>query len=206
MGLFDKVLANGPFFETDDPKLWWRKYHNYEYVKDYWYSFGCRDNAFRLNRTGYPMLAAEHEAKYGPGMYKQIDALFEVLDAGVNDKSQEEKQEYLNKLQFFRGELEGSKDLYKFELAELIEKIDNAIMALMTKENVESVTEDNFADTGAEGDEEYEMVSEDDDDGEADVEYEYEYEDEEYDEEIDVEDELGLADDQFQDVEQEELQ
>merc|ERR1712151_1043369 len=69
MGMPDKIIADGPFFgsaDTDDspdynPKFWWRRWHNWDYVKDYWYEQGRRDNGFALRKMGYPQMADEHE-------------------------------------------------------------------------------------------------------------------------------------------------
>jgi Helicase associated domain len=73
-GLADKILSEGPFNEpSDDPRKWWREYHNWDYVKDLWYNVGVRDRGLQLRRTGFPLLAAEHEAKYGPGLFQEID-------------------------------------------------------------------------------------------------------------------------------------
>merc|ERR1711957_1074358 len=69
MGLPDKIMEEGPFYETnDDPKLWWRKRHNWDLVADHWYQVGRRDNVFALREMGYPQMADEHEAKYGIGL------------------------------------------------------------------------------------------------------------------------------------------
>ena len=107
MGLPDKIIADGPFFETDDPKLWWKKWHNWDYVKDYWYAQGRRDNASALRASGYPTLAEEHEAKYGPGMFQQIEELMEELSEGIEDKTKEEKDAYIERLNYFREEMTG---------------------------------------------------------------------------------------------------
>ena len=184
-GIFEKLLADGPFFETDDPKQMWRRYHNFEYVKDHWYANGCRDNAYRLRQAGYTMLATEHEAKYGPGLYKQIDTVFAELSEGAGRSSDDTKQKYLDKLQFFRKELVDSTDLERLELNDLTQRIDNAMLLLMTsKERVTTITADSFADSGfgrgigGDYDEFEEESIEDDLEGD----------------DIDIEDELGLAD------------
>ena len=113
MGLPDKIIADGPFMETnDDPKLWWCHYHNWDYVKEYWYQQG-RDNAFALRSMGYPLMADEHEAKYGPGLFSKISATMQDLtDNGVESKSVEEKQELLKTLSYYRQEMLGCSDIH----------------------------------------------------------------------------------------------
>jgi hypothetical protein len=184
-GLFERLLADGPFFETDNPKQMWRRYHNFDYVKDCWHANGCRDNAYRLHQTGYPMLATEHEAKYGPGLYKQIDTVLAELAEGRGKSSGDIKQKYLDKLQFFRTELVDSTDLERLELNDLTQRIDDAMLSLMTsKERVTTVTADSFADSGFGGGVQGEYDEFEDESLEDDLEGD----------DIDIEDELGLVD------------
>lgn len=141
MGLPDKIIADGPFFESDDPKFWWKKWHNWDYVKDYWYAQGRRDNAFVLRENGYPTLAEEHEAKYGPGMFQQIEELMEELSEGVEGKAKEEKDQYIEKLNYFREEMTGCRDIHPKKRKILLEELDTAMLALMTDGKLETVTE-----------------------------------------------------------------
>ena len=141
MGLPEKIIADGPFFETDDPKLWWRKWHNWDYVKDYWYQNGRRDNARMLRDSGYPDMAAEHEEKYGPGLFTQIEDTMDQLQDEVEDQIPKEKEELVEKLKFYRSELDGCKDLPADELDELIEDIDVQLLELMTGKKSNSVGE-----------------------------------------------------------------
>ncbi|KAL3924793.1 MAG: hypothetical protein SGILL_000822 [Bacillariaceae sp.] len=72
-GFADKIISEGPTHEIKDPRDWWREWHNWEYVSDLWYNLGTRDRAVQLRREGFPQLGDEHEAKYGPGLFQQID-------------------------------------------------------------------------------------------------------------------------------------
>jgi hypothetical protein len=198
MGLPDKIIADGPFFETDDPKLWWRKWHNWDYVEDYWYQTGRRDNAFVLRGMGYHQMAAEHEDKYGPGLFAQIEESLNLLESGKT-LSTEEKEDMQDKLKYYRKELDGCKDLNAKDLAKLISEVDEQMAELETWKregsikkreptvDMKSLEEDYYEEEVDEDDEEEETEG---DDG-----YEYEYVEEEIDvveEEIDVEEELGL--------------
>jgi hypothetical protein len=208
MGLPDKIIADGPFFESDDPKLWWKKWHNWDYVKDYWYAQGRRDNAFVLRENGYPTLAEEHEAKYGPGMFQQIEELMAELHEGVEDKSKEEKDAYIEQLNYFREEMTGCRDIPPKKRKLLLEELDTAMLALMTDGKLETVTEETLENLEAmeKEQEEYDAVMEEEieidpaDYGAAvdDIDdYEGEDDEEEFeDEEFDIEDELGLDDDE----------
>jgi len=73
MGLPEKIMADGPFHVSDDPRQWWRQWHNWDYVADIWHSMGTRDRAAALRKSGYPRMAKEHEEKYGPGLFQRID-------------------------------------------------------------------------------------------------------------------------------------
>ena len=73
MGLPEKIMGDGPFHVSDDPRQWWRTWHNWDYVADIWRSMGTRDRAVALHKSGYPRMAKEHEEKYGPGLFQQID-------------------------------------------------------------------------------------------------------------------------------------
>jgi hypothetical protein len=190
MGLPDKIIADGPFYETDDPKLWWRKWHNWDYVKDYWYQQGRRDNAYVLRRMGYPMMAAEHEAKYGPGLFTQINETLEDMESGFESRSLDEKRELLETLNFYRQELFACTDLHPLERDKLMASFDEKMMALMQDPRLRSDSLVQGEDISVDVDD-YEPVNgaqvsldtaEDDQDAEGDVE----------DFEIDIEDELGL--------------
>lgn len=201
MGLPDKLIADGPFFETEDPKLWWRQYHNWDYVKDYWYAQGRRDNAFVLRAMGYPTLADEHEAKYGPGMFQQIDELMRELGEGIDDKSKEEKDAYIERLNYFREEMVGCRDVRGKKRKKLLEDLDTAILALMTEGKIESVTKG--LKYTVEDDEDYDDVEEEELAAEYEIdEGEYDEDDEDEDEEEleiddDDEDEFEIEDDDF---------
>jgi Helicase associated domain len=133
MGLPDKIVADGPFFETeDDPKLWWRKWHNWEYVKDYWYQQGRRDNAYVLRAMGYPRMADEHEAKYGPGLFSEIDKVMADLENGsLNHMNPDEKKEMLEKLNFFRQEMLGCTDILPQDRDRLLSEFDSHMRFIM---------------------------------------------------------------------------
>ena len=208
MGLPEKIMADGPFFETDDPKYWWRKWHNWDYVQDYWYQQGRRDNAFVLRGMGYPQMADEHEAKYGPGLFKQLNATLLELEKGVEGKDPDELFALREKLQFFRDELTDCTDIHPQDRKALLEDLDNHIFSLTTGNEVESTGEEkDFDDVMAEyeyeeaeegepDDEDYEEVEGEEDDEEEDYEYD--------EEEFDLNDELGF--DGGQDVKSAEAQ
>jgi hypothetical protein len=85
-GFVDKIISEGPTHEITDPRDWWREWHNWDYVADMWYNLGTRDRAVQLRREGFPQLGDEHEAKYGPGLFKQMDIfLDDVVDKLVTD-------------------------------------------------------------------------------------------------------------------------
>ena len=70
--LIEKIFENGAVDDTDDPKNWYKRYYDWNYVKDLWYDLGCRDRAFALHRAGYPTLAEEHAEQYGTGYYDDL--------------------------------------------------------------------------------------------------------------------------------------
>jgi hypothetical protein len=189
MGLPDKIINDGPFMETDDdPKLWWRKWHNWEYVEDYWYQQGRRDNAFVLRGMGYPQMAEEHEAKYGPGLFSQINATMQdIEDNGIEGKSTEAKKELLQTLSGFRQEMLGCTDIHPQDRDQLLLDMDNHMLDIMKDKEIASMAEeDEAAGEEYEEGEEYEYEEEEYEEDE----YEEEYEEEE---EVDIEDELGLG-------------
>ena len=194
MGLPDRIIADGPFYESDNPKHWWRIWHNWDYVKDYWYQQGRRDNAFVLRNMGYPKMGDEHEAKYGPGLFKQIEGTLSTIEAGLDGKTVEEKKEILSKLSYYRQEMLGCTDVHPEERDKLLDQFDENMREIMKDSNIDFVmgesdddeTDDEDADDESYEYEEYEYeeedgdgVYDDDDDGE-EVE------------EFDVDDELGL--------------
>lgn len=194
MGLPDKIIADGPFVDSDDPKLWWRKWHNWDYVADYWYENGRRDNAFVLRGMGYPKMAEEHEEKYGPGLFTQIEETLNFLESDVSITDADQKGELLEKLKYYRGELAGCTDTHPQEIEKLVEEIDIHMLQLVTGKKGGSVAEQFEAAAKAfeeeevvEADEDYEH---DDDEASDSVDEDYEeYDDEE---EYDFEEELGL--------------
>jgi len=189
MGLPDKIIADGPFVETnDDPKLWWRKWHNWDYVKDYWYQQGRRDNAYVLRQMGYPKMAEEHEAKYGPGLFEQIDAVMKDLEnSSLEDKSLDEKRELLEKLNFFRQEMLGCTDIFPEDRDNLISDLDTQMLLIVKDTKLDMAAEDEQE--GAEY--EYEKANGIEVEAtEADID---EIDEEDYEEvDFDIEDELGL--------------
>ena len=144
MGLPDKIIADGPFMETDDdPKLWWRKWHNWEYVKDYWHQQGRRDNAYVLRAMGYPQMADEHEAIYGPGLFSQIDKVMHGLEnSSLKSKSPEEKEELVKQLNFFRQELLGCTDIHPQDRDKLLSDLDTQMLIIMVDTNPELLTQE----------------------------------------------------------------
>eukprot|EP00980_Cylindrotheca_fusiformis_P016692 scaffold5024_cov136-Cylindrotheca_fusiformis.AAC.21 len=195
MGLPDKLIADGPFFDSEDPKQWWRKWHNWDYVEDYWYQHGRRDNAYVLRRMGYPQMAEEHEEKYGPGLFTQIEDCLNRLENGEPVSTAEEKEELISKLKYYRGELSGCTDIHPNDLEQLVEDIDIHTLQLVTGKRGASIEELSEAAMQMqideqdlpEGENDYE---EEELEGEEESEDEYE---EEYDDfDVDVEQELGL--------------
>lgn len=191
MGLPDKIIADGPFVDTDDPKLWWRKWHNWDYVADYWYENGRRDNAFVLRGMGYPKMADEHEEKYGPGLFTQIEQTLDILESGKK-VSAADKEELLEKLKYYRGELAGCTDTHPQDIEKLVEEIDIHMLQLVTGKKGGSVAEQFEAAALAY---EEEQVEDDGVGGAEEEEEEEEYEDydeEDFDDDYDFEEELGL--------------
>jgi hypothetical protein len=209
MGLPDKIIADGPFFETDDPKLWWRKWHNWEYVQDYWYQNGRRDNVYILRGMGYPEMAAEHEEKYGPGLFTQIEGTMDQLQDGAKAKSAKEKEELVEKLKFFRNELVGCTDIHSLDLDQLIEDIDVQLLELMTgkkggsveeameaalEEYEEEVVKEEYEEKYEEEEKEEKYEEEEKEEKYKEEEKEEKYKEEEVEEEdFNIEDELGLG-------------
>lgn len=126
----NQISADGPYDEPEDVRHWWRKWHNWDYVKDIWYAHGRRDNAYALRKMGYPQIAAEHEAKYGPGLFQQINTtMSELKEKGVDRLDDEEKQDVIETLSHFLHELTNCTDLDPDTLDALIldiEKHENA--------------------------------------------------------------------------------
>ena len=135
LGIHERILEDGPFVDTgDDPKLWWREWHNWDYVKDYWYEQGRRDNSYVLRKMGYPKMADEHEAKYGPGLFEQLEWTLAPLrddEESVTTKSEEERKDLLKKLNYFRLELTNCTDIHRDYLDELLEELDVSIEEIM---------------------------------------------------------------------------
>mmetsp|Transcript_1703 Transcript_1703/g.1963 ORF Transcript_1703/g.1963 Transcript_1703/m.1963 type:complete len:825 (-) Transcript_1703:100-2574(-) len=181
MGLPDKIIADGPFFETDNPKLWWRKWHSWDHVKDYWYEQGRRDNAFVLRGMGYPQLAEEHEAKYGPGLFSKIEALMNEMEEDKDEASKETKTAWLQQLTMFQEEFDGCKDMQPTERKAMAESLDTAILSLTAEKSEELLGETSSDEEYYEEDEEYEYEDE-----------EYEEEEEVEEEEVELTEELGL--------------
>eukprot|EP00522_Entomoneis_paludosa_P001294 CAMPEP_0172472340 /NCGR_PEP_ID=MMETSP1065-20121228/68285_1 /TAXON_ID=265537 /ORGANISM="Amphiprora paludosa, Strain CCMP125" /LENGTH=1042 /DNA_ID=CAMNT_0013230471 /DNA_START=191 /DNA_END=3319 /DNA_ORIENTATION=+ len=189
MGFPEKIMNDGPVFETDDPKLWWRKWHNWEYVKDYWYEMGRRDNAWVLRNKGYPRMADEHEAKYGPGLFQQIETTMAPLreEKALDKVSVEEKKELLTTLNYYRQEMLGCRDIRQEDREAMILEFDETMLEIMNDKNLDlSMDEEEEGEEYEEGEEEEEEYDEEEaagDDEDDDVEYE---------DDFDVEGELGL--------------
>ncbi|CAB9515437.1 expressed unknown protein [Seminavis robusta] len=167
-GRREALDAAGPFSDTEEFYELWRRWHNWEYVKDIWYEKGRRDNAFYLRKKGYPQMAEEHEAKYGPGLFAQINATMHELDSGAMDRTDEERYELLENVQFYRHEMTNCTDIPFMELKEMLHKLDRHIVDL------------------AEGLKKYIAAREEEEAEEEEEEEEYEYE------EIDLLEELSL--------------
>lgn len=90
MGLPDKIMADGPFHVSNDPRQWWREWHNWDYVADIWHSMGTKDRAVALRKGGYPRMADEHREKYGPGLFDQIDDYLKNILQEVGEEGLEE--------------------------------------------------------------------------------------------------------------------
>jgi hypothetical protein len=181
MGLPDRIISDGPFYESDNPKHWWRVWHNWDYVKDYWYQQGRRDNAYVLRQNGYPKMADEHEAKYGPGLFQLIEGTLSVIEGGLQSKSIEENRDILSKLSYYRQEMLGCTDIHPEDRDKLLDDFDEHMSKIMKDSNIELVEEEEEEESEeSEGDYEYDEFEEEDDD--------YQYAEEE----INVEDELGL--------------
>ena len=142
LAIHEQILADGPFYDTGgDPKLWWREWHNWDYVKDYWYEQGRRDNAHVLREMGYPRMADEHEAKYGPGLLTQLEwTLAPLRDSektAIKAKTYEERKELIQKLNFFRQEMKDCTDIYMDDRTAILEELDEKIMEIMKESNMQ---------------------------------------------------------------------
>jgi len=194
MGLPDKIIADGPFLDTDDPKLWWRKWHNWDYVADYWYENGRRDNAFVLRGMGYPRMADEHEEKYGPGLCAQIEETLDILESDRKIEDASEKEELLEKLKYYRGELAGCTDTNPQAIEDLVETIDIHMLQLVTGKKGGSIEQQFEAAALAYEEEELDEDEKNYDlagDGSVDDDFDDD-DDDEYEEDFDFEEELGL--------------
>jgi hypothetical protein len=192
MGLPDKIIADGPFMETnDDPKLWWRPYHNWEYVKDYWYKQGRRDNAYALRKMGYPQMADEHEAKYGPGLFSKIGATMQDLtDNGIEGRPVEEKQELLKTLSYYRQEMYLCTDIHPQDRDQMLLDFESQMLKIMEDKSV-VVPLDETVDTEYASSEYEDEYADDYEDEVLENDGEEEFDDDDV--EFDMEDELGLG-------------
>jgi hypothetical protein len=199
MGLPDSIVADGPFYETDDdPKLWWRKWHNWEYVKDYWYQQGRRDNAYVLRAMGYPRMADEHEEKYGPGLLSQISQVLTDLENGVAKlETPEERTDILEQLNYFRREMLGCTDIHPNDRDTLLSDLDTQMLTIMKDTNMDMAMADDLDATAfrheeLNGTKEKSGIAIDTNDDERDEEAD---DDDEVleEQEFDVENELGLG-------------
>ena len=197
MGLPEKIIADGPFFETDDPKWWWRKWHNWDYVQDYWYQQGRRDNAYFLRESGYPQMAAEHEAKYGPGLLTHInETMTDLQNNGIEGRG--DLAGLQEKLEFFRAEMTDCKDIPVQDKKKLLEDMDSYLFSLSTGKDVSLPDGDDYEYEEIDEDESnsYEAQEEVEEEVSIEVVEEEEEEEDNYEleeDEFDVEDELGLS-------------
>ena len=194
MGLPEKIIADGPFFETNDPKLWWRKWHNWDYVQDYWYQQGRRDNAYVLRESGYPQMAAEHEAKYGPGLLTLInETMTDLQSNGIEGR--DDLPGLYDKLEFFRTEMAECTDIPVPQKKQLLEDMDSYLFSLSTGKDVSSAGGEEYEYAYEEIDEEESNllegteVTEEDTSSIEEAEEEFDL----LDDEFDFEDELGLS-------------
>jgi hypothetical protein len=95
VGLTEKIMNDGPFYDSsDDPRNWWREWYNYDYVEEFWQDPAIPDKAEYLRRSFFPRMGDEHEAKYGPGFFEQLDVYLDNLN---NLISKDEVTAYLGK-------------------------------------------------------------------------------------------------------------
>lgn len=191
MGLPEKIIADGPFFETDNPKMWWRKWHNWDYVQDYWYQQGRRDNAYVLRESGYPQMAAEHEAKYGPGLLTLLnETMIDLQNNGFEGR--DDLVGLHEKIEFFRAEMTDCADIPEPQKKQLLEDMDSYLFSLSTGSDVSQGEEDEYEYDEVDEDESNQFeapeVVEEDISNLGDAE-EFEL----LEDEFDVEDELGLS-------------
>ena len=160
--LIEKIFENGPVADTDDPKQWYKRYYDWEYVKDIWYDLGCRDRAFALHRAGYPELAAEHAEKYGTGYYDDLlimlDELHDLTKLGsLNTLEAPRKKNYIARLLAWREKIAGTCDFSNEEQVEIDERIDDYLADIMGEDEesldveaaaVNAEPEDSFNDDG----------------------------------------------------------
>ncbi|GKY91220.1 hypothetical protein MPSEU_000094600 [Mayamaea pseudoterrestris] len=135
--IYEQIHTDGPFFDVKDKKDRWREWHNWTYVADYWYQQGRRDNAYVLRKTGYPRMADEHEALYGPGMLTQLNATLQAMDMQYTDMSLEDKEALLHKLVYYRGEMEGCTDVHPQEQETIILDLESRILHIQQDGNFE---------------------------------------------------------------------
>lgn len=203
MGMPDKIMTDGPFYDIgDEPKLWWREWHNWEYVREYWYQQGRRDNAYALRKMGYPRMADEHEAKYGPGLFAQINRVLQELEnTNMEYKTLEERRDYLEQLSYFRQEMLGCTDIHPIEREKLIAEFDTQMLVIvkdteldLSFELPEDSVEIDYKETN--GVEQPAKLGSPQSNNEEMEDEDFFDEDEEYeDEDYDLQDELGLVDD-----------
>ena len=140
-------------------------------------------------------MADEHEEKYGPGLFTQIEGTLDRLESDEPVTNAAEKEDLLGKLKYYRSELAGCTDIHPQNLEKLVEDIDVHMLQLVTgkkggsvEEQFEAAMELEYEEEELqEADESYEETEEAEAETESE-EYEYEYE---Y-VEVDVEEELGL--------------
>lgn len=161
--LIERIFESGPVNDTDDPKQWYKRYYDWEYVKDIWYDLGCRDRAFALHRAGYPELATEHAEKYGTGFYDDLLIMLDELhdltkELGTLDTlDAPRKKEYIARLLAWREKLAGTCDFSNEEQVEIDERIDEYLADILGEDeesldkeaaSINAEPEDSFNDDG----------------------------------------------------------
>jgi len=222
--LMEQIFENGPITEDDDPQLWYKRYYDWEYVKDIWYELGCRDRAFALERRGYPITAAEHAENYGTGYYvdllEMMDELKEITPVQFDNLEEKARTDLEDRLQTWREKLEITIDFDEEEVGNMTDVIDYYLAEpddrlpdeIEPGDGVEA--EDTFEDDGAVPDEDsVDGVSddfedqEDTEEGENNGDFVDEYEEEEEkvaeEEEEDVAEEEAVIEEEAVNVEDE---
>ena len=135
-------------------------------------------------------MADEHEKKYGPGLFTQIEETLDILESDESILSKDLKEELLEKLKYYRGELAGCTDTHPQDIDKLVEEIDIHMLQLVTGKKGGSVQEE-FESAALEYEEE-EVEDEGEDYTEEEVTEADDEEYEDYEDDYDLEGELGF--------------